>query len=118
MMNRLDRIFDVLEIDQASLEVRFRRGLLTASLRHLQERCQCFGITPLFLQLLALLVERVVGLGGQSQTVPSAATRAEEARDQREQNGEWLTDSHLTEKGIERAIVRRKFHTLLLRLKQ
>jgi hypothetical protein len=50
--------------------------------------------------------------------VASATTRAEEARDQREQNGALLTDSHLTEKGIERAIVRRKFHTLLLRLKQ
>jgi hypothetical protein len=92
--------------------------LLTAFLCHLQESRQRLRVTSLFLQLFTLLVERVVSLGGQSQTVASPAARAEAARDECKQSSEVLADSHLTVKGIERAEVRRKFRVLLLRLKQ
>jgi len=83
----------------------------------LEERRQRLGIAALPLQLLALLVNGVVGLGAKRHPVVAAAARAEQQHGKREERGDLSADSHAVGNGIEWVAVRRKFRSLIPRLK-
>ena len=117
MVDRLDWILAMAQINQAGLKVRFGGGLLAAPLDHFEKRRERLRIAALPDQLLALPETAVVGLDRHRCPLATAATGRAEQRGERE-GGRYLSaDSHLAGKGIERAVVRRKFRNLALRLK-